>query len=403
MSWFLRMIVTVFFLTILIYVYIGWRLTNAISIISSISPRLARYFVISFFTFLNLLPIVILITYGLGNSNQLFLLKDKINWLDYGIGFPFWIGLILIIEILPYFLSMDLLSLIIRMTGAFYQKYWLKWQAVLKICVTIFFIFYIPIRSYIDTNHIKIISHQIPIKNLPDEFINLNLTLVGDIQIDRYSSQDKIERFHKLLKKTNGEILFFAGDLVTNGKRFIANGLQELCSVQASLGRVACMGDHDFWADPVQISNRLINCGWEFLQNKHYLFHYKNHKILITGVTYIYSRQTPLAELRTLFANAPEADLKIVLVHQPAKVVLKMAFQYGYQLLLAGHTHGGQLVFHPYGISLTPSQFENKIYSGYKKYDSLSVVVTNGIGLTLAPLRYGAPAEVTKITLVHEN
>ena len=212
-----------------------------------------------------------------------------------------------------------------------------------------------------------------------------------------------MERFRQQLKKANGEILFFAGDLVTNGKHFIAKGLQELCSAQAPLGRVACMGDHDFWADPTQISNGLINCGWEFLQNKHYLFYYKNHKILITGVTYIYSKQTPVDELRTLFANAPEADLKIVLVHQPAKVVLKMASQYGYQLLLAGHTHGGQFVFHPFGFSLTPSQFENKIYSGYKKYDSLAAVVTNGIGMTLAPLRYGAPAEVTKITLVQKK
>lgn len=403
MPWFLRMIVTVFFLTILIYAYIAWRLTNAISIISSISPRLVRCFVILFFTFLNLLPMFILINYGLGNSRNLFLLNDKINWLDYGMGFPYWIGLILIIEILPYFLSMDLLSLIIRMTGAFYQKYWIKGQAMLKIGVTTFFIFYIPIRSFIDTNHVKIISHQIPIKNLPDELINLNLTLVGDIQIDRYSSKSKLERFQRQLKKANGDLLFFAGDLVTNGKRFIAKGLQELCSIQASQGRVACMGDHDFWANPVQISNGLINCGWEFLQNKHYLFHYKNHKILITGVTYIYSKQTPVDELRALFVNAPEADLKIVLVHQPAKVVLEMASQYGYHLFLAGHTHGGQLVFHPFGISLTPSQFENKIYRGYKKYDSLSVVVTNGIGLTLAPLRYGSPAEVTKITFAQED
>ncbi len=197
-------------------------------------------------------------------------------------------------------------------------------------------------------------------------------------------------------------MLLFSGDLVTDGKRYVSRGVQELCKTHAPLERVACLGDHDFWSDPVRISRDLKSCGWKFLQNEHFLFHYKDQKILITGITYIYSKRISVYELRSLLETAPEADLKILLVHQPVKVVLEMAEEYDYHLLLAGHSHGGQFVFRPFGIPLTPSQFENQIYSGYEKYGRLPVVVTNGIGLTLAPLRYQAPAEITTILLVKE-
>ncbi len=78
-----------------------------------------------------------------------------------------------------------------------------------------------------------------------------------------------------------------------------------------------------------------------------------------------------------------------------------MAKKYGYHLMLAGHTHGGQIVFKPFGYSLTPSRFENEHFSGYKKDAEITLIVTNGIGLTLAPLRYNAQSEISKINLVN--
>lgn len=163
---------------------------------------------------------------------------------------------------------------------------------------------------------------------------------------------------------------------------------------------MACMGDHDFWANPVKISNGLDQCGWNFLENEHHLIEHKGKKILITGITYIYSRRITPAHLRELLESAPAADLKILLVHQPASMVMKAAQEFGYDLLLAGHTHGGQVVFKPFGIPLTPSRLENKFYSGYGEYKDMPVIVTNGVGLTLAPIRYQAPAEVVKIDFV---
>ena len=159
------------------------------------------------------------------------------------------------------------------------------------------------------------------------------------------------------------------------------------------------MGDHDWWSASQRIPDELRSCNWQFLNDQHHIIDYKGAKLLVTGITYIYSRKISLPRLETLLANAPDADLKIILVHQPANSVLKSAKKYGYHLLLAGHTHGGQIVFRPFGFELTPTQSENNYYNGQNILGNLNVFISNGIGLTLVPLRYQAPAEIIQISL----
>jgi hypothetical protein len=79
--------------------------------------------------------------------------------------------------------------------------------------------------------------------------------------------------------------------------------------------------------------------------------------------------------------------------------VIQSAVAHGVDLLLAGHTHGGQIEFHPLGIPLTASMRETRYYTGVHREDSTTVVVTNGVGISIAPLRYHAPAEVTTIVV----
>lgn len=402
MPWHIRTLIQIFLLSIVAYVYIGWRLSHAIYKLFSISPAFARFIMILVILFLNSLPIVILWHYWTGNENNLFLFRDQLHWLDYLLNFPYWWGLIVVIEILPYFLLLDIINIHIHIMASTYQSLWAKWQAFLKIGLVSFFLLYSGIRVYQDTYNIRITPYKVAIKNLPCAFQNLSLILVGDIQLDRYTQDNKIYQLKNQLQAVNGDLLLFAGDLITNGKKFIPQGLKLLCNTKVSLERIACMGDHDFWADPEGISRGLQDCGWKFLQNKHYVIPYKGYRILITGLTHIYSKRISSYELIRFLTGSPQADLKILLVHQPADAVIETASRYGYHLVLAGHTHGGQFVFKPFGITLTPTQLENKFYSGYNKFNDLNIVVTNGIGLTLAPLRYHAPAEITRIHLVKQ-
>ena len=74
-----------------------------------------------------------------------------------------------------------------------------------------------------------------------------------------------------------------------------------------------------------------------------------------------------------------------------------------YDLFLAGHTHGGQItILFPF-VNLTPTLLETKYVKGDFTFDDMNIVVTRGLGMSLAPVRYNSTPEVTLIVLKNKN
>jgi predicted MPP superfamily phosphohydrolase len=391
-----------FLIALVPYCYIAWRLTNALGMTFPQYAKLIRLVILLIFISLNLFPLLSLLSYLSGATRNLFIYNQGLTIGDYFVHFPYWFGIILMIEIFPYFLATDVIQILIKLFFKNIYGIWSQWLYWIKIGIFVFFAVYVALRIYVDTYSIRTNSYTLNIKQLPQSLNNLSILLIADLQVDRYTQKEKLDKFETLLGQNQSDILLFAGDLITSGTRYIQQGLDVLCRVQSNSTRIACVGDHDFWADAARIGNGFKNCGWIFLDNEHHIVPYNKANILITGITYIYSKRISVKELDRLLGNAPEADLKILLVHQPAPTVLRAAEAYGYHMVFAGHTHGGQVVVKPFGFNLTPTQFENKIYSGLGKLNDLNIFVTNGIGLTLMPLRYQAPAEIMRINIRKE-
>lgn len=395
------MILYTFGLAFIPYVYISWRLINALTVINPKYIRSFRIGIPVLFIFFNLMPVIAAIFYLFGEYRSLFFYSDQFSIFDILLLYPYWIGLIIILESFPYILASDVVLLISRWFSLSIKANLTRWLAILKIIVFLFFVLFVPIRVYIDSNAVAVSVYEIPVKNLPPEFEELNLVLTADVQVDRSTPQGKIAHFINQVETLSPDIIFFAGDLVTDGTHFIDEGISSLCRTEAKVARIACVGDHDIWSNATRISQGLQKCGWEFLDDRHHLIEQGNKKILVTGVSYVYSKRISPASLNALLESAPEADLKILLVHQPSKMVITTAAKFGYDLLLAGHTHGGQIVFKPFGFTLTPTQVENDIFSGVYHRNGIPVIITNGIGMSLVPIRYRAKGEIVQIKLIN--
>lgn len=393
------MMLITFAIVLIPYTYIAWRLINALALFYPQFHRPLKIVIPVIFLLFNILPIISGIAYLLGQYRDLFFFSDHFSVFDILILIPYWIGLIIVLETFPYFLASDLFLLISRWFSVFQKANLVKWTALLKILLFTFFVIFVAIRVYLDTTKIKISEYEIPIKDLPPELEKLNLVLTADLQVDKYTPEQKIVNFKLYIEELKPDLLFFAGDLVTSGTYYIDQGIGVLCDTEAGIARIACVGDHDIWSDAGRIAKGIENCGWEFLDDQHKVLTFKDKKILVTGVSYVYSKRISPPRLEELLESAPKADLKILLVHQPSKMVIAFAAKYGYHVLLAGHTHGGQIIFRPFGFTVTPTQMENKIFSGIFKKDDMSVIVTNGIGVSLVPLRFRAQGEIVQFKL----
>jgi predicted MPP superfamily phosphohydrolase len=378
--------------------YLFHRLTAAVSVVTSLPKGKTRWFMAPLLFLFFALPLLFLFYSVNGMTRNLFVFQTHLSLLDYAFHFPFWWGLIVVLESFPVFLALDLFSPMTRVWPEI-RPHWLKGQSYVKIGCVCTLLLYVPIRSYTDTYHIRNTSVQICVDGLPPELESLRIALLADIQIDRLTGPQKLGQVNDILEATAPDFLFFAGDLVTSGRAFIPLASETICSLGKGTERIAVMGDHDHWAARDTIPQVMRDCGWMFLQNQHHLRIVRGRAILITGITHIYSDRLKTSEIDDLLGLAPDADLKILISHQPAESLVHAADRHGYDLVLSGHTHGGQIILHPLGATFTPSQIESEYYSGLHRVGETNVIVTNGVGLTLAPIRYHAPAEVTIIQL----
>lgn len=402
MPWALRMIFRLSLVTLPLFLYVGFRLGASIGLLSPALKFRAYLLIFLAIAWVYLLPVVVLVSNWLGLGRPSFLQENTVGWVDYLFHYPFWAGVIIVLELTAPFLLADLVGLALRLAPTLWEKtrVFLPWFRVILAALVIV---YVPIRSYIDTNHVRDSTRRITIKGLPPELAGLTITLVSDIQVDRYTGDAKVAQVRRIIEGHHPDFLLSGGDLVTSGTGFLEEAARAVCGLSGSVGTVAVMGDHDSWSAPAAIAEIHRRCGWTFLDNEHQLFSYHGKSVLISGLTHIYSDRLAVPALRQFLEGAPEADLKVLLVHQPAELVVRLAAEQGYTLVLAGHTHGGQIVIHPLGIPFTPSMTETRYYSGLYHVDNTTVMVTRGVGMSLAPVRYSAPAEVTTLTLATDE
>jgi hypothetical protein len=87
----------------------------------------------------------------------------------------------------------------------------------------------------------------------------------------------------------------------------------------------------------------------------------------------------------------------VLLSHNPD--VFPVAAQQGYNLLLAGHTHGGQVTVEILDRSINPARFVTPFVYGLYRSGAASAYVTRGLGTIVIPARIGAPPEISLLRL----
>ncbi|MBI3006558.1 MAG: metallophosphoesterase family protein, partial [Ignavibacteriales bacterium] len=319
--------------------------------------------------------------------------------LDALVVYPFWIGLIINVQLFLVFLLADIPKLLMRSYYKGHRDSWREKEAKFTVGAVAFVAVYSLITVIANTWGIRM-SEKVIL--LPSQFSNLDgmrIALISDTQGDGRTTPRRLSDFVERVNALEPDIIFFAGDVITSGEKYIESTAEILGKLRSRYGTYAAVGDHDIFSNQKRVVDALTMNGLRVVDDSSLVAQTEKGKLEITGITYTYRRRPDEITLARA-TNGNNGTYKIMLCHQPAEPLVEYARQKGYNLFLAGHTHGGGIAFGIPGVFLVaPASFETRYLSGMYKTGDLVVSVTNGLGFTLAPVRFHAPAEITLLRL----
>jgi len=162
---------------------------------------------------------------------------------------------------------------------------------------------------------------------------------------------------------------------------------------------MAVIGDHDEWVGRKEVKRMLIRNGIRVLVNTVEHISVRQTMVSVLGLTNIFSDRASDSTLTDVLAQKPDSGFAILLTHQMTDYIAERSSEDNVHLLVAGHTHGGQINFWFFGEMLAGSLLDSRYVSGYSMLGKTLVYICNGLGMSVLPFRYNATPSVGLIRL----
>ncbi len=260
----------------------------------------------------------------------------------------------------------------------------------------------------IQRDNYQITEKEIKIKNLPAELRGTNIILFSDIHSGPYMNEDLMREYTNVINSLNPDLVFIPGDMTNSQKTEVIPFIKAFRDLKSKYGIYGTLGNHDYFSDANHIAEAIINeTPIKMLRNNSETLEIKGKFINILGIED--TRDSGVNNNAQLLKYADEAlntlnknhtaNPNILLCHKP--YVFDDLSQKGIDLMLSGHTHGGQIVFAKFaGVNLSIAATVNKYIDGLYRSGNSQLYVSRGIGSVGLPIRLNCPPEITKITLV---
>ncbi|MGH9794344.1 MAG: metallophosphoesterase [Candidatus Acidiferrales bacterium] len=245
----------------------------------------------------------------------------------------------------------------------------------------------------------RLVIKRVTLEWKPEAGRGLRIALLSDLHVG--SPHVGLERLASVVETVNREapdLILLAGDFVVGVEA--GEAVMEphvfapvLGKLRARLGVVAVLGNHDWWYLGGKVQRDLRAHGITVLHNQAEAYETDAGKLWIAGLGEIWVK---LDDMNATLRDVPEGAPVILLTHNPdvfPSVPARL------NLVLAGHTHGGQVKFPFVGAPVVPSQYGQRYAAGYIEENGRRMFVTTGVGTSILPVRFGVPPEIVILTL----
>lgn len=250
----------------------------------------------------------------------------------------------------------------------------------------------------IEPNRLVVREQTIQIDNWPKELSGLRIAVISDIHAGSpFIDESKMRRIVAETNQTKPDLIVLLGDFVIK-ERFYKHPIAPdvtagiLKDLSAPLGVYAVLGNHDWWGNDV-VGSALEQNNIHDLENEVAEIKWRDRSFWLAGLSDLWTRPQ---QIDKTIAEAPQGSSIIAITHNPD---IFPSLPASVPLLLAGHTHGGQVKLPLVGSLVVPSQFGQRYAAGHVFENGHHLFVTTGIGTSILPVRFRVPPEIVILTI----
>ena len=240
-------------------------------------------------------------------------------------------------------------------------------------------------------------SAEIPVEiaNLPARFEGLRIAQLTDIHFGSFLAQEGMERLVNLTNSLRPDLILLTGDYVNRWISETRLAIPMLAKLEAPLGVYAVLGNHDHYAGAKETTDLLTRHSIKLLDHDSEAVISGNSRLWLFGAgDYI---RDPRYDLNERLARVPEDEARIVLAHNPDSADLPR--EHHVDLMLCGHTHGGQIRTKSMGALILPV-YNRNYDQGLFRVGDMQLFVSRGLGMVGLPFRLNCPPQLPILKLV---
>jgi uncharacterized protein len=249
--------------------------------------------------------------------------------------------------------------------------------------------------TVIEPRWLQLRRSRIHIRRLPPELEGLRIGLLTDLHAGGATPYSLVRRAVRLLMKERPELVALTGDFAQDDEPDFRRVRAALRGLRAPLGVYAVPGNHDHvigidrWRAEFARDTRIME-----LTNRAVIRRHNGRRICIAGVDDYY-RGVPRLTLPPL----AERDVTILLAHSPDQAERSRRRPDAIDLVLSGHTHGGQVRLPWFGAPVSSAEHGQLYEEGLRRRPWTQVYTSRGIGTVHLPVRFLARPEVAVLEL----
>lgn len=248
--------------------------------------------------------------------------------------------------------------------------------------------------SALEAGWLKIKQQRVAIPDLPSEWRGLRIAQLTDLHHGPYTGLDYISNAIRLANEQKPDLILLTGDYSHRHAKYVLPCIRELGELRAPLGVYTIPGNHEYYKGINTYYEALKLTDIRDLTNQSVTLRRNGSELALAGIDDYMCGQPNLVQA---MASVKPGIPALLLCHN-ADAILEQTDP-RVQLILSGHTHGGQINIPFYGPPVLPGGYRAPYIAGLYQTATSQIYVSRGIGSIVPPLRFNAPPELTILEL----